>query len=572
MNLVRKEPRTMRRAYVNTVVNFVLCAATAAAQGQKAVGQWEPFEVTMTAARDFANTYVEALPDDGKPYAQVTFNGLSGEAKGLAFTVAAFWDEGRNWKARFAPPAAGEWAYVSASGDPGLNGVKGSFECTAWTETEKAANPTRRGFIRVARSGARAGRYFEYSDGTPFLWIGDTWWTWARRGVPFDRFRKVVDDRASKGFTVGQMLFGANNGVYMLGKTYDAPDFDNIHDAEREIAYANSKGITLWVQAWWSARNLDKEAGPEKVRRWWRYVVQRLAAYNLIWNLAGEYNMYDYGGLGLQFWKDTGAMIRREDPYRHAIGAHHTPPGWAGGEMGHSQQWSTGEVLHNEPWLDFNNSQPGHGKWRNELVPQIVSSDYARKPAKPMLVTETWYEFIIGSAPADDVRFAAWSAILSGAAGHTYGGGHQWWAFIPDPKRPSPPRLGSWPIDPEDVDTLNYPGAVSMGYMAKFLKSIRWWELEPHPELVSDYPARFCSGIPGSEYLVYARWGGKLKLDLRPSSETDKFRVAWLDLVDQSEHAGETVNGGVIRAFQAPEDYPQYRRLKDWVLYVTKTR
>ena len=91
--------------------------------------------------------------------------------------------------------------------------------------------------------------------------------------------------------------------------------------------------------------------------------------------------------------------MHREDPYAHAIGVHNTPPGWSAGQMGDSAQWSTGSVLHDEPWLDFNGSQVGHGKWRNELVPRIISLDYARKPAKPVVITEPWYEFAEGSAP-----------------------------------------------------------------------------------------------------------------------------------------------------------------------------
>ena len=106
------------------------------------------------------------------------------------------------------------------------------------------------------------------------------------------------------------------------------------------------------------------------------------------------------------------------------------------------------------------------------------------------------------------------------------------------------------------MDTLNYPGAVSMGHMAKFLRSIEWWKLEPHPELVSEYPAKYCSGIPGNEYVVLARWGGTLKLDLRPSSETDMFKVTWTDLTNQKERDGGTMAGGRIRQFRAPEGYP----------------
>lgn len=560
----------MRKRFLGLILLSASCAIPAAAQAARAGGLWEPFEVEMTAKASFGNAYVEALPEGGKPYVSVTFTGVAGEARGMRYTVAGFWDGGQNWKARFAPPASGEWSYSASSTDASLNAVKGSFQCAAWSAEQKTANPTRHGFIRVAKDGPRAGRYFEYADGTPFLWIADTWWAWPRKNIPFARFQQVVDGRVEQGFTAGQMFFGANNGINMLGSAYDTPDFDQIHEAERLVAYANSKGLTIWIHPWWSARNLNTQAGPEKVRRWARYVVQRLAAYNVVWTVAGEYNMYDYGGMGLQFWKDLGALMRAEDPYGHVIGVHNTPPGWSAGDMGDSQQWSTGEKLHNEPWLDFNQSQVGHGKWRNEMVPQIVAADYARTPAKPILVTEAWYEFIVGAAPAEDIRFAAWSAFLSGAAGHTYGGGHQWWAYIPDPTRPAQARLGSNPIDPADVDTIHYPGANSMGFMAKLLQGMEWWKLEPHPELVSEYAARYCSAVPGEEYLAYARWGGTLKLDLRPSSPTDRFRFTWTDLVNQKEATHGEVSGGGIRSFGAPDD--SSTQYKDWLLRVTKVR
>jgi hypothetical protein len=556
----------MRKRYLGLIFLCAACAISASAQAARTVHQWEPFEVEMTARATFANAYMEALPEGGKPYVQVTFTG----AGGMRYTVAGFWDGGQTWKARFAPPAPGQWSYSASSSDAGLNNVKGSLQCIAWTADEKAANPTRHGFVRVAKNGPRAGRYFEYADGTPFLWIGDTWWPWAAKNRPFARFQQVVDGRAEQGFTVGQLFFGANNSVMMLGRTYDTPDFDMIHNGEKMIAYANSKGITVWIHPWWSARNLPTLAGAEKMRRWSRYVVQRLAAYNVIWTVAGEYNMYDYSGMGLQFWKDMGALMHAEDPYGHVVGVHNTPPGWSGGDMGHSQQWSTGEVLHNEPWLDFNQSQTGHGKPANEMVPLVVASDYARTPAKPIVITETWYEFIVGSAAPEDVRFAAWSAFLSGAAGHTYGGGHQWWAYIPNPDKPGPPHLDAWPIDPTDADTIHYPGANSMGFMSKLLHGMEWWKLEPHPELVSDYAARYCSAIPGEEYLAYVRWGGKVKLDLRPSSPEDKFRFTWYDLVNQKEASHGEVSGGVIGAFSPPESYPTVIQYKDWLLRVTK--
>jgi hypothetical protein len=446
--------------------------------------------------------------------------------------------------------------------------VKGNFQCVAWSVSEVAANPSRHGFVRVAKKVPRSGRYFEYADGTPFLWIGDTWWPFLKRGIPFARARQVIEDRAARGFTVGQVMFAANSATGFAGRDLDTPDLDAIRDAERFLTYANNRGIVLWIMPWWSGNHLDQSVGAEKMRRWTRYMVHRLAVYNLIWNVAGEYNMYNYGGLGLPFWKDLGALIRREDPYGHMIGVHNTPPGWAAGEIGDSAQWSSGSVLHDQAWLDFNASQVGHARWRNEMVPQIIARDYARTPPKPVAITEPWYEFTEGSAPAIDVRFAAWSAILSGAAGHSYGGGHQWWADVPDPSLP--PRKDVWPRPPLSLDTLDYPGAESIGFLAKFLKEIEWWRFEPHPELVLEYPQPLASAIDSREYLVYARYGGQLKLDLRSTPASESFRFTWIDLVASKEVRNGTVNGGGIRTFHAPEDYPGQLDYKDWLLHLVK--
>jgi hypothetical protein len=525
--------------------------------GATPVRPWEVYEIRLEAARDYDNPYVEGFPDGAEALLRAEFRGPGGQS----ITLNGFWDGDRTWKVRFAPPAPGAWSWQTRSRDGGLNGSRGTLECREWTEAEKQANPARRGFIRVAAGGPRQGRYFEYADGTPFLWIGDTWWNWSKRGIRFETFQKLADDRAAKGFTVGQIFFAGNDGL--LNKTYDSPDLEQIRHVERLISYANQKGITVWIHPWWSRQQLNERIGEEKFRRWWRYVVARLGAYNVIWVLAGEYNMYNYGGFGLPFWRDLGAMVKREDPYRRIVSVHPTPPGWAGGAD--APQWSTGDVLHSEPWLDYNQSQTGHGRWRNEMIPLVIAADYARKPAKPTLVTEPWYEFIAGNPTARDVRFGAWSAILSGAAGHSYGGGHVWWAHVPE----APSRQGNWPLDPSfETNTLDYPGALSLSFLARFLKSIEWWRLEPHPELISDNPSRYCGAVPGSRYVVYLRYGGWLKVDLRPSSDQDVFEFEWYDLENHRRQTRGTVAGGGLREFHAPEDYPGTPQFKDWLLHI----
>ena len=189
------------------------------------------------------------------------------------------------------------------------------------------------------------------------------------------------------------------------------------------------------------------------------------------------------------------------------------------------------------------------------------------QPAKPVVVTEPWYEFIEGNPTAMDIRFGAWSALMSGAAGHSYGGGHIWRVHLPE----RPTGVGSWPMDTSfTVNTMLYPGAVSIGFMGKFLRKLEWWKLEPHPELVLENPSPFCLADPGREYLMYLRYGGSVKIDLRAYPSFAEFTFSWTDLVNNSESKKGVINGGSIEEIKCPEDYPGTVNFKDWVLHVVK--
>jgi len=85
--------------------------------------------------------------------------------------------------------------------------------------------------------------------------------------------------------------------------------------------------------------------------------------------------------------------------------------------------------------------------------------------------------------------------------------------------------------------------------MARFLKSIPWWTLEPHPDSCRTLRSGSAKAVPGNRYVVFLRWGGGIKVDLRPSSESDRFRYTWIDLTKSAERASGTVNGGAARQF-----------------------
>ena len=137
---------------------------------------WEKIELSFEARNQYANPYTEV--------------DVWVELKGPGFArrVYGFWDGGNVFRVRLVATAPGEWSWISGSNqpDPGLAGNSGRFSACEWTEAEKRANPCRRGFIRPAKNS----HAFELADGTPFLLLGDTWWS-----TPTYRYRWYDDER-----------------------------------------------------------------------------------------------------------------------------------------------------------------------------------------------------------------------------------------------------------------------------------------------------------------------------------------------------------------------------------------
>ena len=137
---------------------------------------WEKQELTFTSAAEFENPYTDVVM-------WVDLNG-----PGFQQRVYGFWDGGRTFRVRLVATAPGTWTWRSGSApaDEGLAGKDGSFVAAEWTEAEKQACPTRRGFLRETPNQ----HALEYADGTPFFAIGDTWYSTAT-----NRFKWYDDDR-----------------------------------------------------------------------------------------------------------------------------------------------------------------------------------------------------------------------------------------------------------------------------------------------------------------------------------------------------------------------------------------
>ena len=86
---------------------------------------------------------------------------------------------------------------------PACTDVAGELEVTAGGDEP---NPLlRHGPIRVAADR----RHLEHADGTPFLWLGDTWWMGLCRRLRWpDDVRELAADRSAKGFNVIHLVAG----------------------------------------------------------------------------------------------------------------------------------------------------------------------------------------------------------------------------------------------------------------------------------------------------------------------------------------------------------------------------
>ena len=126
------------------IMTLAICAAPAAMAARLESGQvhvWETQEVTLQAAGDYKNPYV-----DVDVWVEL-------EGPGFKKRVYGFWDGDRTFKVRFVATTPGDWKWKSASNhtdDAGLNGGGGTFKAVAWDESEIAENPNRRGFVRAS--------------------------------------------------------------------------------------------------------------------------------------------------------------------------------------------------------------------------------------------------------------------------------------------------------------------------------------------------------------------------------------------------------------------------------------
>jgi hypothetical protein len=504
---------------------FALPAESGKAEGTVSGINRKPLELKFTSGKAYRD-----------PFNEVRLDVVVTDPQGKEQLVPAYWSGGQTWRARYGSRLPGKHAYRTVCDDAqnsDLHGKTGTINIVPYS----GKNPLyRHGALRVSQDQ----RHFEHEDGTPFFWLGDTWWfaLCKRFGWPAD-FQALTADRVKKGFTVIQITSGLNPEATGGGTSPFDPRSMN------EAGYAWEDGYVRINPKYWDLADQRMQhlvenglvpcivgawgyhlppMGVDKMQQHWRYMIARWGALPVVWCLAGELTMpfwpprtsdelenLQKKGMTIgdrrkqdsafqkSGWTEVARYIRKNDPYRRLFTLHPQAMNDCRGQ------------IDDPSLLDFELLQTNHDDWWGTPASLgLLIKELERTPRMPAMIGEVAYEGLQQHNRQEVVRFGFWSAILSGEAGHTYGAGG---IFEMEARKEPYGRTpdGDWHSyldEPWDV-AAQFPGAQQLAWGKQLLLQFEWWRLEPHPEWVEPhwtpekYRWPYAAAIPGELFIVY---------------------------------------------------------------------
>lgn len=527
---------------------------------------------TKNCAMEITFTSGKTYPD---PFNDVELDVVFTDPDGVQHKVPCFWAGDHTWIVRYAPSKTGIYHYVTSCSDEDnsdLHGMTGKVEVNPYDGT----NPlVLHGKLRVAQDR----RHLEHEDGTPFFWLADTWWMGLVKRLRYpDEFKTLVADRVMKGFTVIQIVAGlypdmdqfdergANEAGFPWTKDYKQINPSYFDMADLRISCLVRSGLVPCIVACWGYY-MDF-VGVEILKKHWRNLIARYGAYPVVWCVAGEAIMPYYLApadkrseliaRAKSGWTEVTRYIREIDPYHHPITIHPT-------DVGRKQ-------VEDPSLLDIDMLQTGHGGWDSmpNTVNKVMESLEA-EPKMPVIVGEVSYEGIGGRSSADVQRFAFWSSVLTGSAGHTYGANGIWQVNTHEkPFGPSPHGM-SWGNTPWE-EAYRLPGSTQLGIAKSIITRYPWWQFKAHPEWVENHATKdrirapYAAGIPENVRIIYIPdYTSVLIKNIEPQIN---YRAFYVDPMTGTEYDLGKV---------APDDNNNWRAprppiFQDWILVLERQR
>ncbi|NOY82068.1 MAG: DUF4038 domain-containing protein [Kiritimatiellaeota bacterium] len=508
------------------------------------------------------------------PFHDVELDVIVTDPDGAEHRVPAFWAGGATWRVRYSPAKIGKHTWCTACSDetdPGLHGATGVLDVMPYD----GDNPLfRHGSLRPNVGGG----CLEHADGTPFFWLGDTWWMGLCKRLEWPgEFRELTADRVRKGFTVVQIVAGLypdmpafdERGANEAGYPWEA-EFARINPAwfdmaDLRIDYLVRNGLTPCIVGCWGY--YLKWLGVPKMKQHWRYLVARWGAYPVVWCLAGEGSMPYYLSktpdedreFQKQGWTEIARYVRRIDPSRRPITIHPST--------------SARDTVADPGVLDFDMLQTGHGDRRSlPNTVRLVTRARNTKPRMPVIEGEVCYEGIGGQCREEVQRLMFWACFLSGAQGFTYGANGIWQVNRREQPYGASPHGMAWGHTPWD-EAARLPGGRQLGLARRLLERFRWWKFESHPEWVAphwtaeDYLLPYAGGIPGEVRIIYwfCMWGMP---EVREIEADASYRSFLFNPVDGSETDLGAVDPDAGGTWRLPISRPPI--YQDWVLVLER--
>lgn len=392
-----------------------------------AARRFEPIELAFHAS--------ETREDSGNPFTEVSFSARFTHESGEVLDCEGFFDgdgeggqQGDVFKIRFAPPATGRWEYRTRSNLRSLHDATGAIDCGP------AAGPG-----PAIVSAEAPHRFLHAGSREPYFPLGATAYhllspanddaaivaaldSWKRHGFnrlrfllsgyPRDADRPAAPNKANRNADLWKRSnYGAPAGSTLplpawLGKphAYDFARFDLAywHKVDRAIRAMRERGLVACAIFTIEKQDLPAElgAGSEAEILFYRYAIDRLAAFdNVWWDLGNEHNEYRDAA----WTKSMGEFVKRIDPYDRLLSAH----GYA--------EWRYGQAA----WADFVVTQ--HSGAPAEANAWVLKY---RDLNKPYVNEEYGYEGVLeewGQGQKGDLaRQSHWAIAMAGGYA-TYG-------------------------------------------------------------------------------------------------------------------------------------------------------
>lgn len=416
-------------------------------------------------------------------------------------------------------------------------------------------------------------RYLEFTDGTPFFYLGDTAWALFNR-LSREESSHYLANRAAKGFTViqavvlapegGLTIPNADGDLPLVGLDLAQPNEAYFKHVDAVVKQAGDLGLVMGLLPSWGAywrQTGRKEPGlftPDKAHGFGLFLGRRYRESAVIWILGGDQDVVSPADRAVIDALATG--LREGDGGAHLITFHPRGPGFSSDALGDAA------------WLDFNMVQSSHGAHDHDNG-LFIEHDYALTPPKPVVDGEPRYEQMpVGFYFSDvsrldrfddaDVRQAAYWALLAGACGHTYGDNNVWQFWAPG-------REAAIWADQRWSDSLDAAGAFQMGLLRRLFESRPFTLLAPAPAMLRDAPAsggakvRAACATDGSFAFIYSPRGEHFTVD-KNFLKAARTREIWYDPRYGTSHLVHTTDTHGFQTYTPPTT----GRGQDWVLII----